>query len=357
MGIASLAYRLLPAVLAAPLLLCSAVASAQDPLWAEKMFSETSHDFGVLARGADVRARIKITNIYNEDVHISNVRTSCGCSSANLVDPGKNLLHSHESTFIDVSMDTRRFAHHKDSNVLVTIDAPQFKEVRIPVQMYVRTDVVLTPGGVNFGLVEAGQSVTRTIDIAFAGRPDWKIKEAKVASPHLTATVEEIGRRAGLGNVGQVAVGNVGKVDYKLTVTLAPTAPAGTLREEIQLVTDDATNPAVPVLVEGRIEADITVTPETVPLGTLIPGREKTVNVVISGRKPFAIELIECDGTEGAFAVRLPQGEKPVHVLPLTVTPPAKPGPFTETFTVTIPGRPEPVVFKATGTIAAVPQS
>ena len=117
-------------------------AQAQELTWAEKMFEKRSHDFGVVARGADVRYRLKITNIYKETVHISNVRTTCGCTAAA---PSKSTLASRESAFIEVTMDTRRFKRRKDSNVIVTFDQPLYAEVRIPITAYIRTDVVLTP--------------------------------------------------------------------------------------------------------------------------------------------------------------------------------------------------------------------
>ncbi len=320
------------------------IAAATSPVLAQgggadypaRMFSEKAHDFGVVARGAELKYRVTITNPYKEDVHITNVRTSCGCSAAS--QPPQTLLHTHESTFIDISMDTRRFTRHKDSSVIVTFDLPYPAEMSIPVKMYVRTDVVLTPGGVNFGAVDIGAPAVQTVDVAYAGRSDWTIRDVRTASKYLTAEVVEVSRAGGT-------------VNYKLTVSLKPDAPAGSLREEVQLVTDDASNPTVPVLVEGRIEADITVTPDNVLLGTLKPGQTTTKNVVIKGRKPFAIDGIQCDGADEAFSMRASVGEKPVHVIPLIFTAPDKPGLYSETFTITIPGRAEPVVFKATGRI------
>src|SRR6266403_1436599 len=77
-------------------------AFAQDSRWAERMFSELSHDFGVVARGADVKHRFKITNNLEQPVHIANVATSCGCTSAKAE---KDTLASGESTYIAVAMD------------------------------------------------------------------------------------------------------------------------------------------------------------------------------------------------------------------------------------------------------------
>jgi hypothetical protein len=87
----------------------------------------------------------------------------------------------------------------------------------------------------------------------------------------------------------------------------------------------------------------------------LSPGERKTVNVVVRGKKAFAIEKIESEKTAGMFEVRLPQGSKlgNTYVLPLTVIAPSEPGTLSEEFTVTIAGSSEPVTFKAYGKIVA----
>lgn len=321
------------------------LAAGSGPDWALKTLSATNHDFGVVARGAEIKTKITITNPYEQTVRIGNISPSCNCTTVGT--PSKTVLNTYETAEFEISMDTRRFMRHKDAVVTLQFTAPQFAEVRIPVQMYVRTDVVLTPGSANFGAVDVGKGGTQSIAIAYAGTPDrtdWAIQEARTTNPHLEAKLQEQSRSGGGSS-------NV-KVDYALTVTLKPSAPAGSFRGLIQLVTNDASNPIVPVLAEARIEGDITVTPENIPLGTLTPGRSKTVNVVIRGKKPFAIDSIEREGNSGDFAVRLPEGEKPVHVIPLTFTPPEQPGAYQELFTVTIPGREDQVTFKATGRIA-----
>lgn len=310
---------------------------AEDELnWAEKMFSERTHDFGVVAVGADTRYRLEIKNIYKETVHISNVRTTCGCTAAK---PSRETLNSLETAYIEVKMNTLRFKHRKDSNVIVTFDAPLSAEVRIPITVYIRTDVVLNPGGVNFGAVAQGMKAQQKISIAYAGRDDWKIKSIRTNNKNLTANVVETSRQNG-------------QVNYNLLVSLKLTAPVGKLNQQITLVTDDANNPYIPVLVRATVEADITVTPPVIALGTLQPGDRKTTNIVIRGRKPFTIKTIESDSNRKAFTVRLSKSARKVHVLPLAFTAPTTPGPFTEVFTVTIAGRPQPVTFKAYGTIA-----
>ena len=310
-------------------------AHAQDLNWAQKMFEKQSHDFGTVARGSDVRYRFKVSNLYEEDVHISDVRTTCGCSAAK---PTKYKLPSRDVAYIEVTMNTRRFIRRKDSNLIVTFDAPLYTEVRIPLTVYIRTDIVLNPGAENFGAVDFGSPAQRKIEIAYAGRSDWAIQSVKTNSKHLSAQVVETGRGNGL-------------VNYNLMVTLEPTTPVGLFRQQIVLVTNDANSPYVPVLVQARIEADVTVTPTVVSLGRMVPGQRKTVNVVLRGKKPFALEKIECKPDKMSFNVQLGKVTKKIHVLPITLTPPESPGKFTEEFMVTIVGRADPLTFKASGRV------
>ncbi|MEX1232672.1 MAG: DUF1573 domain-containing protein [Planctomycetaceae bacterium] len=306
--------------------------------WAQKMFEHQKIDFGTIAKGSDARFQLKLKNLYKEDVHISNVKTTCGCSAAT---PAKTTLVSLEATTIEITMDTQRFSHRKDSNVIVTFDAPFPAEVRIPITSYIRTDVVVTPGAANFGPVEKGLGGEKILDLAYAGRDDWAITEVINRNEFITAKVIEVGR-------GQ------GKANYKLHFTISPDAPIGLLRSQVTIVTNDANGQTVPILVEAKVESDITVTPDNVSLGLLVPGQTKKVNVVLRSKKPFAIEKIVCDSNREAFQVQLPNPEKElkaIYILPLTLTTPNDPGDFQEGFEVTVVGRSEPVKFKAVGKI------
>lgn len=315
-------------------------ARAQNNDWARKMFAKQDHDFGVVARGAEARYRLAITNLYRDPVHISGISKTCGCTEARV---SKDTLASHETAYLEIAMDTKKFTHEKTSSVTITIDRPQFAEVTIPIKAYIRTDVVLTPGLAEFGAIARGSDTERKIDVAYAGRQNWSIKEVISKNPHITARVAET-RREG------------GRVNYSLSVTLKGSAPAGELHDQLTLITDDAGNPQVPVLIEARIENEYTVTPELVDFGTLAPGDRKTKNVVVRGKKPFLIEKVESEKSAGLFEVRLEKEPRIVHVLPLTIVAPSEAGVVSEAFSVTIAGETEPVAFfKVHGQIVRSP--
>lgn len=317
----------------------ASVASAQDLNWAQKMFDKQNVDFGVVARGAVCSTRLVVKNIYQETIQITNVSTSCGCSAAK---PSANQIPSGQEAYIEISMDTQRFMRKKDSAALVTLAEPSKglrQEVRIPLSVYIRTDVVFQPGSVNFGSVEQGQGAQRTVKLSYAGRPDWKVREIRSPKSYYKAQAVETKRD------------NISLVDYDIVVTLSPDAPGGALRDQLTLITDDQNSPEVPLPVEARVEADFTVQPEFWALGTITAGATKTTNVVIRGRKPFKIDKIEGTTSDERFKVKLPQDEKAVHVLPLTFTAPAEASEIDELFTITIPGRAEPLTFRAKGKV------
>ncbi len=323
-------------------LMLPALAQSQDVSvdpndWAKKMFDSTSHDFGAVARNATVTHQFKVTNLYKEDVHIASVTASCGCTLPTF---DSTPIKSRESKYVTVSMDTNRFHGQKNSTVTVRFDQPLNAVVTIPVKVYIRTDVVLSPGAINFGAVDKGAAPQRKMTISYApGVPNWKITNILTNNKYLTARAVETSRTDA-------------QVDYELTVTLAANAPVGDLRQEMALVTNDEVNPQVLVPVEARVEADVMVTPNVVQLGSVAPGEKAVRTVMLRGAKPFVIDKVECESAREAFKMPpLDKDAKPFHVISLTFTAPKQSGAFSEKFTVTIAGRREPVTFTARGTI------
>lgn len=309
--------------------------------WAEKMFSDLNVDFGTVARGADTRHQIVLKNLYEENVTIVDVDTTCGCTAAS---PDKTQLTTGEEARIEVVMDTRKFMHRKDSNVDVTLEfhgakGSAKKTIRVPITAYIRSDVVLTPGNVDFGVVDFGQNAERVIKVAYAGRQDWQIRSIKNESKILNAQIVETERANG-------------RVTYNLTVQLNGNAGIGSFQDKLYLVTDDQNSPEVPVPVSGRIAADIEIVPAQFALGNVPAGEVKQFNVVIKGRKPFVIENIQCEQHPDCFEIRpLGADAKTVHVIPFRFTAPGTAGEFKDTFTVIVAGRSEPLTFGASGVV------
>ncbi len=146
------------------------------------MFSETSHDFGVVARGAKVEYKFIIENKYEEDAQITSVHSSCGCTSPKI---DKKFLKTWEKAELTAVIDTRSFLGSKDATITVNFDLPFPAEVQIHVHTYIRSDVVVQPGVVQFGSISQGVAMKQKVSVTYEGREDWRIERVESANPYL----------------------------------------------------------------------------------------------------------------------------------------------------------------------------
>lgn len=319
--------------LTASLLVAPTNVSADD--WADQIVKTKKIDFGVIATGSEAKKYVEVKNIYDRAIHISDVRTTCGCSAAAV---GKKTLEPGETSSVEVKMNTSKFRQRKDSNLIISFDRPRFAEVRVPITAYIRTDVVFTPGSIKFGNVDLGEEGKASVDIAYAGRSDWDIVNIKITNQNLKATLTPKAR----GN---------GRVDYRLDMILAPSTKAGRIRDLVQIVTNDTTNPFVPLMVEGTIVPDITITPAKVAVRPVSAGQSTRVQIVVKGKKPFKIDEIDCEGMEDCFHASIKDTASSIHIVPIEFNAPNRPGKFSEELIVKINGRRDPLKFSVSGTI------
>jgi hypothetical protein len=298
---------LLSAVLA--LLASCAVCSGQE--WARKMFDVTSHDFGAVARGAKVEYRFAFSNLYEEDIHVAGVRSSCGCTTPTVT---KDTLKTYEKSAVVATFNTRTFLGQRNATLTVTIDQPFYAEVQLRVAGYIRSDIVLNPGGAEFGKVDQGSAAAKTISITYAGRSDWKILDVKPASEYIEAEFVETSRGG-----GQVA--------YELTVNLKPDAPPGHIKEQLLLVTNDRRASEFPVDIEGRVVSSVTVSPASLFYGAVKPGDRVKKQLVVQAKKPFRVTEVSCDEpTRFEFETLDGDQAKPAHRIQVVYTAGDKPG-------------------------------
>ncbi len=285
--------------------------SCQAQRWAEAMFDHRSHDFGVVVRGQKVEHRFPFKNIYVEDVHIDSVTSTCGCTVPKVT---KNHLKTYETGEIVATINTKQFLGRKQATLRVRISQPFPAEVQLHCSVYIRSDVVLHPGSVQFGTVLFGTGAeAKTVTVSYAGRNDWQITSVQCANPHLVVKIVETRRE-------------FGRVDYQLHVALKADAPVGYIRDQVILITNDhdPKSQRVPVLVEGVVSPAVSVRPSPLLLGVLSPGQQVTRTLVVQGMEPFRI--VKITGPDDRFTFKFTDEEKPLHVIPVTFKAGEKPG-------------------------------
>jgi hypothetical protein len=283
---------------ACALISVGAVANAEQ--WARKMFTETHHDFGTVSRNAKTEHSFTIENCFEEDVHIVAVRSSCGCTTPVL---SKKTLKSWEKGELVAQFNTRSFIGTKSAEITLVIDKPYYAEVKLTVGGTIRSDIVVEPGEVKFGDVDAGTSKTIDMKISYAGRRDWKISDIRGDSQFLEVRLDPVQRQGSM-------------IHYLLHIKLKDDAPVGEILDELVVVTNDEKNEIFTLPVSGKIVPPVSISPLFVAMGDVDEGKSSQQRLIVRARKPFAISGVDCPDNRFDFSV--PEGTRTVHVIPFT---------------------------------------
>jgi len=288
-------------------LLVSPEAASGD--WAGEMFEETKHDFGTIAVGAKAEFAFKFTNKYLYDVHVSRVRSSCGCSDVRVT---KDTLATYESSEIVASINSGRLRGRQGSTLTVVFDKPRYAEVQLKVTVYIRGDILLEPEGFDFGEVQPGEDASRTLTVTRYGNADWGITDVLGATNHLECELSEPTRSRD-------------RVSYSLTARLTERTEPGDLRTQLLLVSNDSRAEKIPVMVEGVVRPPLSVAPATLFLGSIRPGQSVNKRLVVRASQPFRVQEInaDCDCFEFSFS---PEEAKTLHLIPVKFTAGEAPG-------------------------------
>ena len=278
--------------------------------WAERMFNKVEHDFGTVARGASTVYRFEVTNLYKQEMNITGVRSSCGCTSPT-VENGK--FKTYEKAYIVAKFNTHTFTGRHGATLTITFGAPYRAEVQVRVHGNIRGDVVFEPGAIQFGTIDEGTTKEQQISVNYAGRQSWKIVDVTNDNDHFEVELQETYRGAG-------------KVSYGLLVRLKDNLPAGYVKDQLTVVTNDSRSETqrIPLFVEGRVIPEISVTPANLALGDIPADKPITKKVVVRGKKPFRIT--EISSSDERFTFNTDEESKILHFVEVTYNPSAVAG-------------------------------
>lgn len=266
-----------------------------------------SVDFGTVARAAKTEHRFVITNHSPNDIHLVSARASCGCTTPIIE---TEWIKAGQSGTVLARFNTGTFTGRKSATLTISIDRPHFAELQLNVRGYIRSDVVLNPGEVNFGEVPVGEPKTVDLTLDYAGRSDWKLVGLDNPLDFVDTRFEEVSR-------------NGGRVSYKISATLTDAAAIGSLQNQLMLKTNDRNLTSVPIRVLGSVLAPIQVSPQLLVFGEIHPQKPVSQRLVIKGRSEFRILDIRASKAEITFEA--PEAAKMAHLLNINIVPIAQP--------------------------------
>jgi hypothetical protein len=299
-----------------------ALALAQQPTsdWKAAVFPERAHDFGTVARGSHVRHTFPVINRTNSEIRIAYWRTKCGCTDVRL---GARVIPPGTQTTVEATIDTTRFQGQKASGLTLVLDRPVYDEIDLNMTCFIRGDITLQPGQIDFGTVRpAGKLPSAALTLTYSGgRGGWEIADMKTQTAGVKAVARELDRSQG------------GQIRWLITATLEPGVSHGFFKDEITVITNDSPRQAIPISVVANVQGALTLTPSIVNFGQVRPGQSVSKVVRARSSSPFTITKLTPSRSELEAAAQA-AGSAVDHTLTITLKAPAATGPFHAVVTV-----------------------
>jgi hypothetical protein len=287
-----------------------------DSDWLTNVFPERAYEFGNVARGSQIRHAFPIVNRTNSDIRIADWRTKCGCTDVKV---GARVIPPGTQTTVEATINTTNFQGYKPSGLTLILDRPAFVEVDLNLTCFIRGDIMMNPGQVDFGTLRRSAKLpSASLNLTYAGgRPDWDIVQMKTQTDRVKAVAKEINRTVD------------GQIQWQITATLQPGVANGYVKDQITLVTNDSPAQTIPISVVANVQSAVSVTPTIINLGRVRPGQTITrANLVhVRSSAPFNLSKVSADSA-ALEAEEIRPGASPDHVLNLKLKAPQEPGPF-----------------------------
>ena len=287
------------------MVISSPAVRAQGLDWVASALPERAYDFGTVARGSQVRHAFPLINRSDQEIRIADWRTKCGCTNVRV---GAKVIPPGTQTTIEATIDTTKFLGYKPSGLTLIFDRPTFVEVDLNLTCFIRGDIVMNPGQMDFGIVRRSDKMPpASLTLTYAGgRSDWEVTKMKTQSSKVKAELRELSRTAD------------GQINYTLTATLQPGVSNGYFKDEITLLTNDQSSPSIPISVVANIQSAVAVTPSIINFGGLRPGQSVSKTIVVRSKEPFSITRLS-PSQEDLQPAEDEKGPRAVHQLKLTL--------------------------------------
>ncbi len=263
--------------------------------WARKMFKEHSHDFGNVPKGQVPEFRFPIENIYQEDIHIAQVTSSCGCTSVSVT---KQVLKTWEKGEIVCRFNSPAFDGFKQATITVRFSRPYVGEVQLTVRGNIVRGLNFSPKSIDFGQVSDKNLPAKRVQISHTGSSNFRIVDVKSTFPQIGVQLRETARRGG-------------SVNYEMVTQLKPDAPQGFTQGELYVVVEEnRVRREIPIKFSAKVVSSLQI-PEMITFGSVPAGEEISKKVLLKCDQPFQITDVTCHSQN--FKVKADREPKKVH--------------------------------------------
>jgi len=277
------------AIIAATLLSLSAVAqeapapaaapAGDAPAGAPRIFSpEPTFDFGSEDNEGKVQHEFTVMNVGTGTLEISNVKSSCGCTVAELA---KKSLAPGEETKVAVTFNLQGKQGPQTKVISVSSNDPDVPVYKLELKGNAVAAIEVEPRFINYGNVVDELLPPQTVKIA-SNKPD------------ITFNVTGSTPSDAASFATEVKTIEAGK-KYEVVVTNIKPLPAGIAQGVINVATDDPKRQTIPVRYHATIVGDLDVAPSQINIRLTEDGvpTQQYMRVAAGKVKTFKILSVE----------------------------------------------------------------
>lgn len=172
--------KIISLITALIVLTCFAGAALAAP---ELAVDQPVHDFGTVVQGKKVDHVFTFRNRGDAPLNVARVRTSCGCTAANVTN--KTLSPGGKSE-LKVTFDSSTFGGNISKLIYLETNDPQKPVATLTLKGNVAEEIVVTPRQLNFGTVKTNASKEMTVTVSNQGSKPLKLTSVKSPLPQVT---------------------------------------------------------------------------------------------------------------------------------------------------------------------------
>lgn len=270
------------------------------------MSPDPVYDFGEMDSDQKVAHAFVVKNAGDEPLEISEVKTTCGCTVAEL--ETKTLAPGAE-TKVNVTLNLKGKQGDQVKKITVFSNDPVAASYFLELRGKAIATITMEPNIINLGRIEDNEPHSQSVTLRSTKEGhSFKIEEVKVD--------EKVPFKTELETV------TPGK-EYKLAVVTNPNLMAGTLSGRITLMTDDPDHRAMTLNVYGHVIGPLQVMPDSVRIqGNKSPeARPASQNLQVLPGRVKEFELLDIVAPVDGMHAELIQRKANDYIIKLTAMP------------------------------------
>jgi len=287
--------------------------TTSDPTMVPKLvLSQPKYYVGTIANDDLFHGKFPIYNKGKAPLIIDNVDTECACTLGKME---KKTIPPGGTGILDVTVNPFRIpGFHSSKNLTITTNDPRNRMVTLNVSSDVKPEFELVPDGLDFGTIQKGTTVQKTMILRQL--EDQPIVLKKVVPIKNSDHNAEISFKKRPESEWK----KPGKAEYAITVKLLPLIPLGKYAVYFDI---DTTCKRVPRMVRGAkatVVSFYSLLPSySLHLGLIEPGQSTSDIATIESDKDFTVDNVK--SSDSAFIVKAHPGKAPkTYVFDISAT-------------------------------------